>query len=102
MTDLSQGDLIRVKGVKTLLLVASKNAFIRATGMVHACPVLENEAKGPLHIPIEGVKGTRGVVACEHVKLIDPASRGCRRMDRIPYETLMDVSDAIQGMFEYD
>ena len=36
------------------------------------------------------------------IELIDPAARGCRSTERISYAQLMNVSDAVQGMFEYD
>ena len=32
----------------------------------------------------------------------DPAVRNCRRVDSIPYHEIMNVSDALQGIFEYD
>ena len=38
----------------------------------------------------------------EQIKLIDPAASGCRRVDRLTYASVMDISDALQGIFEYD
>ena len=38
----------------------------------------------------------------EQIKLIDPAARGCHRVDRLTYASVMDISDALQGIFEYD
>ena len=34
--------------------------------------------------------------------VIDPDARGCRRIDRLSYGNLMNISDALQGIFEYD
>lgn len=39
---------------------------------------------------------------CEQIKQIDPSVRGCSRGDRTPYRMIMEVSDVIQGIFEYD
>ena len=83
MIDLFQGDIIKIGGFKSLFMIVSNNAFIQATGVFHVCPVLEN-------------------VLCEQIKLIDPEARNCRRLDRLPYGTVMDISDALQGIFEYD
>lgn len=70
--------------------------------MAHICPVLPDIKDGPLHIPAKGVSQTAGTVICEQIKLVDLALRNPRRVDRLPYEQIMNVSDAIQGIFEYD
>ncbi|MBR4208212.1 MAG: type II toxin-antitoxin system PemK/MazF family toxin [Lachnospiraceae bacterium] len=101
MQKIFQGDLIRISGFSAMFLVVSKNAFINHTGMLHVCPVLKNESEGPLHIIVSGER-EKGTVICEQIKLIDPAIRGCNRIDRISYYQLMNISDAIQGIFEYD
>lgn len=36
------------------------------------------------------------------LKLIDPQARGCTGVDCVPYDQIMNISDAIQGIFEYD
>ena len=102
MSDFSQGDIIKIRGFSALFLIVSKNAFIRSTGMFHVCPFLSSGAAGPLHIPAAGSNGTSGLAVCEQIKLIDPSSRSCFRTDRVPYSVMMDISDAIQGIFEYD
>lgn len=102
MPDLSQGDIIKIAGFSALFLIISKNAFIRSTGMFHVCPFLSSTASGPLHIAAAGNNGISGTAICEQIKLIDPSSRSCSRVDRIPYPALMDISDAVQGIFEYD
>ena len=102
MTDYSQGDIIKIAGFRTPFLIISKNAYIRNTKTFHVCPFLPDYAGGPLHIPAQGIKGTKGTAVCEQIKLIDPLSRRCHRIDRLPYEEIMNISDAIQGMFEYD
>ena len=97
-----QGDIIKVRGFSSLFLVISNNAFIRSTNMLHVCPYLFPYREGPLHIYAKGQKGTEGFAICEQIKLIDPSVRGCHRVDRIPYADLMNISDAVQGVFEYD
>lgn len=101
MSGVSQGDLVKVGRYTGIFLVVSKNAYIRATGKLHISPVLPLEEEGPLHIAVHGVNGNRGVVVCEQIKMIDPSKRGVQRIDRIPYGEIMNISDAIQGVFEY-
>ncbi len=102
MTDLCQGDIIRVSGFSNCFLVISKNAFIRSTGVFHVCVIAQNSPAGPLHIPLRGAQGTEGVVFCEQLKLLDPDARACSRIDRISYYDMMNISDAIQGIIEYE
>ena len=103
MNDFFQGDIIKIQGFKNrLFVIVSKNAFIKATGMFHVCPLIPDVPAGPLHIKVTGRKGCTGTAICEQVKIIDPSARGCTREDALPYEVIMDVSDAIQGIFEYD
>ena len=103
MKEFFQGDIVKIEGLgKRLFLITSKNAFIHETSVFHVCPLLEDYPDGPLHIKITGNKGTKGTAICEQIKLIDPATRSTRRIDRIPYSDIMEVSDVIQGIFEYD
>lgn len=97
-----QGDIIRISGFKNYFLIVSKNAFIKATNVFHICPVIEKYEDGPLHIAIVGNQKTSGTVICEQMKLIDPSVRACNKVDRISYDAVMNISDAIQGIFEYD
>ena len=103
MNDLSQGDIVKIEGFeKSLFIILSKNAFINATGVFHVCPLIKGVPEGPLHIPVTGMVGTCGTVICEQIKLIDPSERAVSRLDRLNYADVMNISDAIQGVFEYD
>ncbi|MCR5256081.1 MAG: type II toxin-antitoxin system PemK/MazF family toxin [Acetatifactor sp.] len=83
-------------------MIISKNAFIKATGIFHVCPILTDVHAGPVHIPVCGKNGESGTVICEQIKAIDPKVRVCKRVDILAYEDIMNVSDTIQGIFEYD
>ncbi len=103
MMDFSQGDMITIDGFHNrIFLIVSNNTFIRSTGFFHVCLIENKMEEGPLHIPVIGRNHTAGIAVCEQIKLIDPGVRACRVVDHIPYGMNMDVSDAIQGMFEYD
>ncbi|MBQ9032348.1 MAG: hypothetical protein IJ106_12990 [Parasporobacterium sp.] len=97
-----QGDVIRISDYKDTFLIISKNAFIKASGVFHVCPLIPGIAEGPLHISVNGNHGASGTAICEQIKLIDPAQRNCKKVDYISYAQLMNVSDAVQGIFEYD
>ena len=103
MNEYSQGDIVKIAGFRNHFLVVSKNAFIQSTGMFHVCPMLPVINAGPVHIPVKGLNtGLDGCVLCEQVKLIDPIERGVGIIDRVSYADKMEVSDTIQGIFEYD
>ena len=101
--DFSQGDIIKMSGFRNLFVVVSKNSFIKSTGMFHVCPVLEHLQAGPTHILVTLLKQEyKAAVICEQIKLIDPKMRGVGLVDRISYADKMEVSDTVQGIFEYD
>ena len=103
MNEFCQGDIIKITGFKRqLFVIVSKNAFIRATGMFHVCPMIPGIPAGPVHLEVRGKNGESGTVVCEQIKFIDPKARRCSRVDLLSYENLMNVSDAVQGIFEYD
>ncbi len=103
MMDFCQGDIIKIEGFKKkLFVVVSKNAFIKATGLFHVCLIDSEVNEGPIHIPVHSDGKAIGTVLCEQIKLIDPDARGCTKFGSLPYAEKMDVSDAVQGIFEYD
>ena len=101
MKSVSQGDIIKLDAFKNQYLVVSKNSYIRATGMFHICPILKNVKAGPVHIQIKGRAKTTGTAICDQLKLIDPRERSYTVSDSVPYDQIMEVSDVIQGIFEY-
>ena len=103
MNNFFQGDIIKIAGFKKqLFVIVSKNAFIKATGIFHVCPLISGIQAGPIHIPVNGKNGASGTVICEQIKAIDPTARGCNRVDLLAYDDIMNVSDTVQGIFEYD
>ena len=55
MKEFYQGDIIKITDFKKqIFVIVSKNAFIKATGIFHICPVISGIQAGPLHIPVNG------------------------------------------------
>ncbi len=103
MNDYRQGDIIKINGFgKRSFVIVTKNAFIKATGIFHVCPLMQGIPAGPVHIPVTGNGGEMGTVICEQIKAIDPKARECKKTDWLAYADIMNVSDAVQGIFEYD
>ena len=42
-----------------------------------------------------------GYVQCEKLALLDLSIRGYKKVDRLAVSEMINVSDAIQGIFEY-
>ncbi len=103
MKEFCQGDIISISDFgKQQFVVISKNAFIKATGVFHICPLSDKVSPGPIHIEVCGKGKTKGTVICEQIKLIDPKIRICKKTDYLKYDDIMNISDAVQGVFEYD
>lgn len=94
-----QGDIITVERLKGYYLVVSKNYF-NTTEQVILCPVVRDTFLDPLHIAIE-TKEVQGIVMCEQMRLVDLQYRGFKKVDRIHYNDIVNITDAIQGIFDY-
>lgn len=99
LKEVFQGDIIHIEGIKGDIFVASKDRFNKS-GMIIGCPVLRDGKAGALHIPIY-TKDWDGVVICEQMRSIDITSRGYGKVDEATIADVMEVTDAIQGIFDY-
>lgn len=94
-----QGDLLKVDGVAHPVIVVSNN-FFNKSGKVIACPILKKAVPGPLHIPLSD-SAVDGFVLCEQVRYLDLTARHYAKLGQVHYFEIMDISDAVMGMFEY-
>ena len=42
-----------------------------------------------------------GYIQCEKLALLDLSVRGYKKVDSLPFSEMINVADAIQGIFEY-
>ena len=94
-----QGDIITVEGLTGKYLVTSKN-FFNKTEQAMLCPIVKDTFKDPLHIEIN-TDNAEGIVMCEQVRLVDLEHRGFGMIGRIHYPDIIEVTDAIQSIFDY-
>ena len=98
-TEVKQGDILKIENIKDPVFVASKDYF-NESGMIIGCPVCSSLTPGPLHICIE-TEQTTGTVHCEKLKLLDLNVRGYSIKDHVSINDVMNITDAIQGIFDY-
>ena len=99
MEYLHQGDILKIEKIKHPVLVVSKD-FFNTSGEVIGCPIIADSVPGPLHIWMS-TKRTEGYIQCEKLALLDLAARGYKKVDSLPIPEMINISDAIQGIFEY-
>ena len=99
MGHLHQGDILKIEKIKHPVLVASKD-FFNTSGEIIGCPIIGNSNPGPLHIWMS-TENTEGYIQCEKLALLDLSIRGYKKVDRLSVSEMINVSDAIQGIFEY-
>lgn len=99
MSNLHQGDILRVEKIKHPVLVVSKD-FFNSSGEIIGCPIIKESLSGPLHIWMS-TEENNGYIQCEKLALLDLSVRGYKIIDRLPISEIINVSDAIQGIFEY-
>ncbi|RHP31972.1 type II toxin-antitoxin system PemK/MazF family toxin [Lachnotalea sp. AF33-28] len=99
MEQLQQGDILKIEKIKHPVLVVSKD-FFNTSGEIIGCPIIKDSVEGPLHIWMS-TSESEGYIQCEKIALLDLAIRGYKKIDRLPLHEIMNVSDAIQSIFEY-
>ena len=97
--EISQGDILKIERIKKPVLVVSKD-FFNQTGEIIGCPIYESGESGALHIRID-TDEVVGYVQCEKLALLDMNIRGFQKIDRIHMPEIIDITDAIQGIFDY-
>lgn len=96
---LHQGDIVKIENIRHPVLVVSKD-FFNTSGEIIGCPIIKSSMSGPLHIWICTAE-TEGYVQCEKLALLDLSIRGYKKVDRLSISEKIDISDAIQSIFEY-
>ncbi len=99
MSGVEQGALLKVEGLAHPVIVVSNN-FFNQSGKVIVCPIFKKAAKGPLHIELKD-SAVSGYVLCEQVRYVDLSARHFTRLSETHYFDIMDISDAVMGMFDY-
>ena len=99
MANVEQGDMLKIEGIKFPVIVVSNN-FFNSSGMAIVCPIVKDAVEGPLHIRLKD-SVVEGLVLCEQVRYLDLTSRRYSKLTQTHYFDIMDISDAVVGMFEY-
>ena len=99
MNTVEQGDLLKISGLNYPVIVVSNN-FFNQSGKAVVCPILKNAIEGPLHIPLKD-SSIEGYVLCEQVRYVDLSARRYSRLTSSHYFDVMDISDAVMGIFDY-
>lgn len=100
MSNLNQGDILNVPSLHTPVIVVSREYFNR-TGLAFVCPLVTQTSPHALHIEIHGKKSTHGFALCEAAKAIDFTRRHYSKTDEADYADMMNLSDAMQAIFDY-
>ena len=99
MAAVEQGDILKAEGVQHPVIVVSNN-FFNQSGKAVVCPIVKKAVPGPLHIELRE-SSVQGCVLCEQVRYLDLTCRGYSKLAQAHYFDIMDISDAVVGIFEY-
>ena len=97
--EIQQGDVLKVEKIKDPVFVASKN-FFNQSGVIIGCPILGESTESPLHIYVE-MDENKGYIQCEQMKMLDLRIRGYKIIDRVKMADVINVTVAIQSIFDY-
>ena len=96
---IEQGDILKVQRQPYLVMVVSNNYF-NESGRAIVCPTRKDVLEGPLHLRLN-VDFAEGYILCEQVHYLDLQQRTFSKIGTISYFDVMDFSDAIMGIFDY-
>lgn len=99
MAQFEQGDLLKIDGIQQPVIVVSNDVF-NQSGKSIVCPIVQSAQEGPLHIKLKD-SSVQGVVLCEQVRYLDLAARRFHKLTATHYFDIMDISDAVVSMIEY-
>lgn len=99
MAQFEQGDLLKIDGIQQPVIVVSNDVF-NQSGKAIVCPIVQSAQEGPLHIKLKD-SSVQGVVLCEQVRYLDLAARRFHKLTATHYFDIMDISDAVFSMIEY-
>ena len=94
-----QGEVLKVEKLHFPVLVVSKT-FFNQESLVIACPILKESNESPLHIDISSEQ-IEGYVHCEDLRLLDLKARRFSVIDSIDMSSIINITDAVQGIFDY-
>lgn len=104
-----QGDIIIInfspqqgheQAGKRPAVVVSNNFFNAKSNMTLVCPITNTNNSYPLHIPLDERTRTKGVILCEHIKVLDITARQYKIVERLPIDILEEVIDIIYAEIE--
>lgn len=99
MGECHQGDILKIEKIKYPVLVVSKD-FFNTSGEIIGCPIYNSSSRSPLHIPVF-TEEVIGEVQCEKLALLDLTVRGYKQIDHIGLSDIINITDAIQAIFDY-
>ena len=99
MDEINQGEILHLEKQGFSVLVLSREFFNRS-GMIVACPVTGSAPADALHIPVEAGSFS-GIALLEQLKSLDIRRRHFSRVGIIDFGQIQNISDAVQGIFDY-
>jgi mRNA interferase MazF len=96
---IEQGDILKVQRQPYPVIVVSNN-FFNESGKAVVCPIRKDAKKGPLHLAVQNDQ-IEGYILCEQVHYLDLTQRFYTKICSVPYFDVMDLSDAVMSIFDY-
>lgn len=104
-----QGDIVKVNlnpqegheqaGYRPAVVI-SNDMFNQRSNMTIICPITNTDRKFPLHIPLDDRTKTTGVMLCDQIRAVDLASRGYKKVERLPSDLLQRVINTVSAELE--
>lgn len=81
-------------------LVVSPSSYNRKVGLALICPIT-HKAKGyPFEVEIPPGLKVKGTILCDHIKSLDWQARHASPLDRVPDETMAEVTAKVVALVD--
>lgn len=80
--------------------VASNSDFHALTNLAIVCPITNADRGFPLHVRLDKMTRTSGVIMCEQAKSLDLSARRATLVERAPRDVTAEVVDILVGSIE--
>ena len=99
MTQFYQGEIYKIIGIKYPVLVVSKD-YYNQSGNAVCCPILNTKVDSPIcqFITTDDIAG---YVYCDETRKIDMHARVSKRVGKVSLTDIINISDIIQGIYDY-
>lgn len=98
-SQINQGDILKISGIKFPILVVSKSVYNK-TNHIIACPLSDTDTGSVFSLSVD-CSYYKGFAYVDNIKRLDLSERSYHSMGNLPLSQLIVILNVIQSIFDY-